>query len=865
MAIDTSHKNNTTNNSTHFPIVAIGASAGGVEAITELFQHLSADTGMAFVYIQHLDPNYHSRLTEILERVTKMPVMEATDGIAVEPNHIYIIPPNTVMTIRDNRLTLGPRKQMPGMHMPIDVFFSSLAEHHHEGAIGVILSGTANDGTIGLKTIKMAGGLTFAQDDTAQFKSMPSSAAAEGVVDMVLSPKGIASELEQIATRKDVIMQVLENATETVIQDSDEDLNNIIHLLKKTSGVDFSHYKMNTIKRRIIRRMLLYKKETMADYSTFLRQNSNEITALFQDLLINVTSFFRDPETMEYLKKTILPRLLNNKSGNEPLRIWVPACSTGEEAYSLAITVMELLEENASTTRLQIFATDLSELTIAKARLGVYSRNDVVNISPERLQKYFSKIEGSYRIIKPIRDLCVFATHNIFKDPPFSRIDLLSCCNLMIYLDTVLQKKILSTFHYALNPDGMLVLGKSETIGAFTQLFSQVEKKFKVYLKKRDASAAAAFEMNYRLPDVDRTVGGDFKKNPHKGADRSNDLEDLVDSILLNKYIPATVVVNEEMEILQFRGSTGLYLEPAPGKASLNLLKMAKPGLAFELRNTVHKATKSGSSVKKTGLEVNTNGKTYLISIEVVPLKSEMDEKLYMIVFEQLTAPEFTELKASLSKDKLVKQLEDELRSLKEDMRSIVEEQEASNEELQSANEEIVSSNEELQSINEELETSKEELESTNEELMTINSELQMRNEQLSESYEYAEAVFETIREAIIVLDKDHRIKAANKIFYRNFKLNEADTEGVLLFELKYRMWDMPELRKLLEVHLVKSTSYNNLKIRCNFPGVGPRILLVNGCRVKQKVHNQEVILLAIEDISDLKEKIADDLPQKTK
>jgi two-component system, chemotaxis family, CheB/CheR fusion protein len=836
-----------------FPIVAIGASAGGLEAVTELLRHLPSTTGMAYIYIQHLDPHFESKLSEILQRETQMRVQEATDMVTVEPDHVYILPPNKELDMVDSTLTLNPRKDK-AMHMPVDHFFSSLAEKHQDAAIGIVLSGSANDGTLGLKAIKTAGGITFAQDETAHFQGMPKSAIAEGVVDMILPPRGIAMELDRLSKKAEMIAQVMHGSVETMINDDDEDLAAILQLLKKGTGVDFVHYKMKTIKRRIVRRMLLYKLESLKEYVQYLKQHPTEINVLYQDLLINVTSFFRDPETLEYLKKTMIPKILKNKSAHDPVRIWVPACSTGEEAYSLAMIFMEVLTDRAANIPIQIFATDLSELTIAKARLGLYTKNEVANVSPRRLQRFFTKIDGSYRIVKSIRDLFVFAPHNAFKDPPFSKIDLISCCNLMIYLDTILQKKILATFHYALNPEGMLVLGKSETIGTSTQLFFQPDKKFKVYTRKKEAAARALFEMNYRHPDMERQEGQfGVRKIPPKVNDHGVDLEKMVDNILLDKYVPASVVVNHDLEILQFRGSTGLYLEPSPGKASLNLLKMARPGLAFELRNTIHKATKAGHAVKKAGLEIKINNVSHLISIEVVPLKSESEDRLYLVIFEQIILPEMTEMKSSFSRDKLIRQLEEELKAVKEDMRSIIEEQEASNEELQSANEEIVSSNEELQSINEELETSKEELESTNEELMTINAELQVRNEQLAEAYEYAEAVFETIREAIVVLDKDLRVKSANKSFYKIFGLKEEDVEGMMIFELGSRQWDIPDLRKLLKDTLPESAAYQGLEITHTFPGVGKKIMLINACRVIQKSHQRQLILLAIEDITDLR------------
>ncbi len=835
-----------------FPVVAIGASAGGLEAITSFLKKLSPATGMAFVYIQHLHPSHESQLTQILSYATKMKVVEARHRMVLEPNTVYVIPPNKDMSAANGSLILNARKTSPGLHHPIDQFFSSLAEVYEERSIGVLLSGTANDGTAGLKAIKSAGGLTIAQDESAKFQSMPRTAIAEQVVDMVLSPEQIAKEVERLSKDSTLVekslMGIEEQEEET--KKGNEHILAMFQMLRKTTGVDFSHYKANTVKRRIMRRMLIYKLGTLEEYVQYLKQNKTEVNILYQDLLINVTAFFRDPDSMEYLKKTLLPKILKAKTTGQELRIWIPACSTGEEAYSIAIVLAELLGDRISNFPVQIFATDLSEIAIDKARIGIYNLNDLQNVSPKRVQKFFTKIEGGYRVVKTIRDLIVFAPHNVFKDPPFSRIDLISCCNLMIYLDNYLQKKLLTTFHYALNHIGYLMLGKSETISTALQLFTQLEKKFKIYGKKKDVAGKAIFEMNYR-PDIESGNNlGDKKKIQKRLESAQGNLEKSVDEILLRNYIPASVVTNRDLEILMFRGSTSLYLEPSPGKASLNLLKMARAGLAFELKNAAHKVTRSGQSVKKSGLEIKVKDQIHHVSIEVHPLKDEGEEDLFLVVFNELPEPG-TIVKANLSKDKLVTQLQDELQTVREDMRSIIEEQEASNEELQSANEEIVSSNEELQSINEELETSKEELESSNEELMTINSELQMRNEQLSASYEYSEAVFNTITESVLFLDKDLRIKSANKSFYKTFKEKEENTEGRLIYELAERQWDIPGLRELLDKVMKQNSPFGGFEVKQVFPQIGEKVLLLSARRVVQQLNDQQLILLAIEDITE--------------
>lgn len=835
-----------------FPIVAIGASAGGMEAFIELLQNLPQVTGLSYAYVQHLDPTHESNLIHILGRSTKMPVIEAVDQVKIEPDHIYVIPPNREMSLVDGIIQVSPRPAKPYNHMPINHFFVSVAERYKEMGIGIILSGTATDGTAGMKAIKLAGGLTFAQDESAKFQSMPKSAISEGAADLVLSPKAMAEELSKISKQKDAYYTAIQELNEEAISNKDEELLGILHLLHRSTGVDFSLYKMNTIKRRIIRRMMLYKLETLRDYAQYIKQHTNEINFLYQGLLINVTAFFRDVESSEYLKKNLLPKVLKSKAPNDPVRVWVPACSTGQEAYSLAMLIIEVLGDKAASMPVQIFATDLSETAINKARLGIYSKDDVIDIPPKRLQRFFTKIDGNYRIVKSIRDLCVFATHNIAKDPPFSRLDLISCCNLLIYLDNHLQKKLIATFHYSLNGNGYLILGKSETVGTSAYLFAQLDKKLKIYAKKKDATAKAMFEMNYRLPEPEKFSGFGRRTTEQKIKTDEIDLDKAVENLILKKFTPASVIVNYDLDILQFRGSTGLYLEPAPGKASLNLMKMARQGLGFELRNIVHKAKKSGQPAKKAGLEISYDGKSHKVSIEAIPLKADTEEDYYLVVFEEMVTPQQEQL--GNVKDRRVKQLEEELAALREDMRSIVEAQEAANEELQSANEEIVSSNEELQSINEELETSKEEIESSNEELITINQELQVRNEQLAEVQEYSEAVFTTIRESLLILDKDLRIKSANQAFYKTFLMREDEVEGRLLFEINNKLWNIPQLRQFLTEVIPAQSQFHGFEITHSFPGIGEKVMLLNARKLVQKMHRQHLILLAMEDITEHKQ-----------
>jgi two-component system CheB/CheR fusion protein len=828
-------------------VVAIGGSAGGQQAVTELLKNLPPDTGLAFVYIQHLSPEHDSLLPDILGKVTPMTVLEAEPLMPVKPNHLYIIPPNKEMEITDGVLVLSPRKPRPHIHLPIDQFFISLAERQKDGAIGIVLSGMASDGTEGLKAIKVAGGITFAQDETAEYPGMPQSAINEGVVDRVLSPKDIASELVRLSQHAGVFQLTNETGDSAQEDASDKDLAKILALVKSSVGMDFVHYKKSTIRRRITRRMLLYKLDTLAEYGDYLIQHPAETDILYNDLLINVTSFFRDEQTMEYLKKQILPAIIKNKAGSDPLRFWVAACSTGQEAYSLAMILMEILGDRAASIPIQIFATDLSESAIAKARLGMFTKSEVKDIDTGRLNRFFTKTDDHYRINKPVRDLCVFAPHNLLTDPPFSRLDMVTCRNLLIYLDDVLQKKILTTFHYSLNPGGVLVLGKSEAVGSSPSHFTQIEKEYKIFARKNNLPARIPTDMSLKRSS--------FKIDKRISISKSseilpaNELDKLVDTWLLSNYVPASIIVDQDLEILQFRGATSLFLEHASGKASLNLSKLVRPSLVFELRNAIHKARKTSQPAGKEGAEIVVDGKVHYVSIKAVPITNPANQQLFLILFEEMKENAIAPDSMGFDADKRNLLLESELAALRQDMHSIIEEQEASNEELQSANEEIVSSNEELQSINEELETSKEEIESANEELQTINQELQVRNDQLSESYEYSEAILSTINEATLVLDDQLRIKAANKAFYKVFQTDPNTTEGSTIYELGNRQIDFNGFSELMHNLINRNAPVTGYEIKMLLGPGNERTMRINATKVI--LQRKQTILLVFEDITE--------------
>lgn len=839
-------------------IVAIGASAGGLEAITELLQNLTPNTGMVFIYNPHLSPDHKSLLTSLLSKSTAMKVQEVTDKILMKPNYFYIIPPDKEMTVMDGHIQLNARSKERVVHLPIDTFFSSLAETHKEDAIGVVLSGSANDGTRGLLAIKAGGGLTFAQNESAKFNSMPQSAITAGAVDFVLSPKEIAKELIRISKsnyiKKETIIPV-----EKEIENTDPDLKIILNLILKHSQVDFSHYKMPTIKRRILRRMLLHKLTSLKDYAQFIKKQEGEIDILYQDLLINVTNFFRDTDAHEYLKSTLFPKLLQAKKANEKLRIWVPACSTGEEAYSIAMNLLEIQSEQGTNIPVQIFASDLSLKAITKARIGEYSKTELEMVSPKRIQRFYTKTGSIYRIAKVVRDMCIFAPHNILRDPPFSRVDFISCCNLFIYLDTPAQKKTLTTFHYALNEEGFLMLGKSESIGASNHLFKNINSKHKIYSRKINKGGHMLPELLPRIPDsmADKRISPLSVTNHISVKNIGFDGD--IDAILLSKYVPACVVINHSMEIIQFRGETDSFLKHPTGKASLNVLKLVAPEIAFELRHCIPVVIKTKQAIRKSGIEVKGAPVPKLISIEVIPLAIDWEEPLLLIIFSM---PELVEtfLQESgnrknnlLAKDRKIQKLEKELTAARADMHAFSQDQEAFIEELQSANEEVVSSNEELQSVNEELETSKEEIESSNEELTTTNEELQTRNELLNESYMYSDAILSNIHDSLIVLDKDLRIVSASKSFYKKFTFTPEEVEGILLYDIGNKEWDIPALRNLLEDILPKKSEFYDFEVSHNFPRLGEKILRLNATSIYQKTQRAELILLSIEDFTERK------------
>lgn len=825
-----------------FPVVGIGASAGGLDAFKKLLKAIPEKSGMAYVLVQHLDPNHESLLTTLLQKVTNIPVLEIEDDVKVEPDHIYIIPSNKMLLANDGILELSPRPSRSNTerYLPIDIFFTSLAEVHQSHAIGVVLSGTASDGTQGLKAIKDHGGITFAQDEvTAAYDGMPTSAIQAGVVDFILAPEQIPQKLLQI------IQNINKNGMEE--QSDEEVFKQILLLLRIRKGTDFTYYKQTTIRRRILRRMVLNKNEEPAAYLKYIREHAGELDILFQDLLIPVTSFFRDPKTFDNLYNSVFPVIAKNKVSGEPIRIWVAGCSTGEEAYSLAICIKEYLGD--SHEKVQVFATDLNERAITKARTGIYTESEVEGLTPHHLQRYFTKTQGGYLINKEERDMCVFAVHNFLKEPPFGKMDLISCRNVLIYMEPYLQKKALTTFHYALNAKGYLLLGKSETSSSVPDLFTFVGKNDKLFMRKGVPGQFAQMASQPREQTTSQTG------NISPVTNTRMDYQKTADDILLSKYTPASVVINEAMDILHFRGSTSNYLEQSPGKPSHNLLKMAKNGLSFELRNILHKVKKEKAPFIKRNIPVQGVDGRRIISIEAIPLPN-LVEPHYLIVFHEnsLSAnPRPGSKIKKEDKDLLIQQLEKELAQTRDDMRTISEDQEAVNEALQSANEELLSSSEELQSLNEELETSKEELQSTIEELTVVNQAMVSLNDLLTIEKNYAEAIVGTIREPLVVLDQNLRVSTANRSFYKKFQISEQSAKGISIYELGNGQWDIPPLRTLLEAILPEKESFFDFELVYNFSFLEQRTMLLNGHELLKENGTEKLILLAIEDITERK------------
>ena len=832
---------------------------------------LPSNTGMAYVLVQHLDPNHESILAELLSEVTQMEVAEVRGDVQVKPNQVYVIPPSKGLILEDGFLKLVPRVPAGTAHMPIDSFLKTLADVHGRQAIGVILSGMGSDGTLGLRAIEAAGGISFAQEPTsARSDSMPRSAIQAGGIDFVLSPEDIASELKRLGQHPYIVGDSLAPSSSEVPdasgeQAGDEDregLARVLEQLRATGGTDFSAYKKTTLRRRIARRMAVSRVETLPEYARYLEGNATEATALYEDCLISVTSFFRDPEVFDVLSEQIFSTLLKDRPSDVPLRVWVPGCATGEEAYSIAMCLLERMAKLSRNPTLQIFATDLSEGALAKAREGKYVVNIARDVSAERLQRFFTKVGDYYQIGKNIREMCVFARHDLTRDPPYSRMDLISCRNVLIYLEPRLQDVVFATFHYALKPSGFLVVGPAETVGTSGPLFTAVDEKRRIYSRN-------AVDGPPRLLSV---LG---QHNPSRTSLQQpspkpaiSEVPKEVDRMLLSRFGPPAVVVDEGLRILEFRGDTSPFLDHGHGKATLSLERLVRKGLLMELRQAIADARRTDAAVLKAGLQVRHRQSLQSVNIEVVPIKGRASaERCLLVLFETAGASITIEPSAASlagkgdARDLEIDRLGQGLAQTTEYVHTLVREHESALEELQSTTEEALSSNEELQSLNEELQTAKEEIQSANEELATLNQELQDRNVQLGRSnddiqrgLDSANELVDTVPGPLVILDSELRIEKGNVAFYEMFETKGEFARRRSLGELGEKTWSNPDLVRALRHVLGSGAALEELELEVGLPGIGLRTVSVSARRYHVDKDTTGRLLVAIEDHTEVKQ-----------
>jgi two-component system CheB/CheR fusion protein len=769
-----------------FLIVGIGASAGGLEALVELFHSMPEDTGMAFVVITHQHPTHTSLLPELLAKATRMEVIQATDGLTVEPNHVYVSPPGGYLAILRGRLHRMETETKEAPHLPIDYFFRSLAEDQKERAVCIVLSGTGTDGTLGLKAIKGEAGMAMVQQvESAKYAGMPSSALATGLADYVL-PAGQMPKPLMAYARGPYVARSHEEEESSAFA---EPLQKIFVLLRSRTGSDFSSYKSSTIQRRIERRMNLHQIKGPTRYLHYLQENPHELDILFKELLISVTSFFRDPDAFESLARTVLPELVRSRPEEHTFRIWVPGCASGEEAFSLAILMHECLEAAGRHSNVQIFGTDLDNEAIETARSGRYPEGISRDVSPRRLERFFVRDESTFRVRKEVREMTIFAVQNVIKDPPFTKLDLISCRNLLIYLNADLQRRLLPIFHYALKPGGFLFLGSSETIGGLTDLFEIVDKKWKIFRRKETALAARTL-MDFPA----RAVTDVEPRGPVVRPTREANIAGIVERLLLARFAPASVVVNERGEVVYVHGRTGSYLELAAGQPRHNVLDMAREGLHLELASALRQAAAQDAEVIRERVRVKTNGDFALVNLSVAKLHDpETVRGLLLVTFRPCPSPKESAKPKAGTRDgrppSRIEELERELQRTKDSLQITIEELETSNEELKSANEELQSTNEELQSTNEEMETSKEEMQSLNEELTTVNTEMQSKVDDLSRINDDMQNLLNSTDVATLFLDRELNIKRYTEPTRRLINLIQTDVGrplGDLVSSLDY-------------------------------------------------------------------------------
>lgn len=822
----------------HFPVVGLAASATEITHLQKIISNLPQDSGMAYVIIENLSLPQSDNLAEKLSHCTKIPVAEIVNQIDFQPNNIYIIPENNFLILENGELKLKPKTRLTSTVSCFDTFFESLAEKFQSYTVGILLSKTIMDGSAGLKRIKELGGASIAV--TAP-KGFAKSNTAGEYIDYFIAVNDLAEKLTEIH-HSYLITHAYPNEKEKKDSTAQEDIlfKQIIDIIHKKTGTNFHHYKNQTLRRRIAKRMVVTRNETIENYQTFLKNNPKEQELLFDDMLIPVTYFFRDSEYFDNLCETVFPSLISNLK-TKSLRIWSAGCSTGEEAYSLAICVDEYLKRtNRTDIKVQIIASDLSEKSIAKARSGVYTAQDVKHISDERLEKYFTKRDRHIHVNKTIRDMCVFAVHDLTKDVPFSKIDFISCRNVFIYFDMHLQNQIFSSFHYSLRDKGVLFLGKSESANSVSHLFSLVERQEKIYVRKNievlhpSEIFQSAYKNNHMTNRIKHMeiIEKDYKK--------------IASDILLEQYSPAAVIINENLEIVYFHGDTSPFLQPSPGKASFNILSMVRSEIGFDLRNSILKARNEKKNFQAESIAVK--NQPFLTSFEIIYLPSHT-ELLLIIFCKKALLPLLT----NPANNQKVVELEKELSQLRGDFKRVTEEQQIYFEELQTTNEELLSSTEELQVINKQLEKSTEELQSNNEELSCINDELRDRREELASMRNFYESIVNTIREPLIIIDKNFIIKSANPAFYNYFKTTEEETEEFSLFEIGNNHWNIPEFKESVLKKIGQNDSVENFRIQVNFDTGGKKTMMINAAPIVNSIP-EGMILIAIEDITDLEQ-----------
>ncbi|WP_343697900.1 CheR family methyltransferase [Flavobacterium sp.] len=816
----------------HFPVVAIGTAATEIDLLKKILSDFPSDSGMAYVVFENLFSPQTNELAEILSLNTKIPVVEIVHNVDIQPNTIYIIPKNNFLVHENGLLILKPQTRSSRENNSLDLFFESISLKYQSYAVGLMLTWTTIDGSAGLKKLKEAGGSTMA---VLAKKGFIQNAVTSEYIDYFTPPNEVSDKLLQIHERN-LVTHSYEEKENTLHEQ--ELLEEIIKILLLKTGTDFQHYKHTTLRRRIAKRMVVTQADSIEKYLNLLKNNTKEQDLLFNDILIPVTYFFRDQSAFDNLCKNVFPFLIENLTDNT-FRIWSAGCSTGEEAYSIAICIHEFLEEiNRNDIKVQIIASDLSEKCISKARLAVYTAQDVKNISEKRLEKYFSKRDNSLHVNKVIRDMCVFAVHDLTKDAPFAKIDFVSCRNVLIYFNTDLQNQVLASFHYALRDKGFLFLGKSEWAHHVPHLFTAVDKQYKIYTRKTAVQflPKEIFRSNYNI--INKEKPAQEIVSPEK------EYKKIASDILLEHYSPAAVIINEDLEIVYFHGDTSPFLQPAPGKPSFNILNMVRDEMGFELRNFILKARneKKNFSGEFTAMKKQ----PFITSFEIIYLSSHTE--LLLIIFCKKNIHS-----ADSGNKNHSSEIEKELLQLRGDFKRVTEEQQIYFEELQTTNEELVASNEELQEANHQLENSSQELMSNNQELSCLNDELKDRREELASMRNYYESIVKTIREPLLIIDKNFIIKSANPSFYNYFKTTEEETEGFSIFEIGNSHWNIPAFKDFVLKKVSQNDNVANFKIQLNFDVIGKKTMLINASPIIDSTPNG-MILIALEDITDLEQ-----------